>query len=73
MIRSVASPIADPGFVNSIPARSHTFVKIDQRNSPPVILYMILATHHIWANADTVGLNSGQSLNLHSILCVWEQ
>ena len=33
-----ASPIADPGVASSIPARSHTFVKIDHEIISTVIL-----------------------------------
>ena len=29
---------------------------------------MIFCTYHIWASADTVGLNSGLRLNLHLFL-----
>ena len=38
-----ASPIADPGFVSSIPARRHTFVEIDHKIFYTVILLLPLS------------------------------
>ena len=39
-MQSVASPIADPGVVNLIPARSHTFLEIDHEMFSTVLLLL---------------------------------
>ena len=43
VVQSVASPIADPGVTNSIPAQSHTFVEINHEIfSTDIFLLLII-------------------------------
>ena len=42
IVQSVASPTADPGAVNLITARSHTFLEIDHEIISNVILLLLL-------------------------------
>ena len=42
VVQSVASPIAGPGIMSSIPAGSYTFVKIDYEIFSTVILLLLL-------------------------------
>ena len=42
VVQSVVSPIADPGVMSLIPARSHTFVEIDHEILSTIILLLPL-------------------------------